>query len=153
MNPNPAFGRHQLFTATRVDDGNLLAPAHRQFRGRSLCLPDDVGSSQCGAYRELDGSSADKVPMVAVPHVAERGGLITEGARGEGGRPITPTSRHCHVNQLEPPFFLPVPRVRGKAVGTPSVSRSRAARHRRLHHITTPLRDNAGQLHPRPRNR
>ena len=54
-----------------------------------------------------------------------------------------PRERHCHVNELEPPFFLPVPRVRGRAIGTPSVSRSRAARHRRLHHITTPLRDNA----------
>jgi len=37
---------------------------------------------------------------------------------------------HCHVNKPEPPFLPPVPRIRGRAASTPSVSRSRAASHR-----------------------
>jgi hypothetical protein len=45
--------------------------------------------------------------------------------------------RHCHINDLSLPSFLPVPRFRGRTIGTPCVSRSRAARHRPSEHTMT----------------
>jgi hypothetical protein len=47
------------------------------------------------------------------------------------------TGRHCHINELSLPSFLPVPRFRGRTIGTPCVSRSRAARHRPSEHTMT----------------
>jgi hypothetical protein len=44
---------------------------------------------------------------------------------------------HCHINELSAPSSLPVPRFRGRTTGTPSVSRSRAARHRPTEHTMT----------------
>ena len=50
-----------------------------------------------------------------------------------------PVSRRtpCHINELSPPSFLPVPRLRRRITGMPSVFRSRAVRHRPSEHIMT----------------
>src|SRR4051812_16121239 len=49
--------------------------------------------------------------------------------------------RHCHINELEPPFSSLFPEFGGRPTGTLRVSESRAANSRPLHYITTPLRD------------
>jgi hypothetical protein len=51
--------------------------------------------------------------------------------------PVADFPGHCHINELSLPSFLPVPRFRGRTIGTPCVSRSRAARHRPSEHTMT----------------
>jgi hypothetical protein len=58
-------------------------------------------------------------------------------ARRKMRRSRTLARAHCHINELSLRSFLQVPRFRGKTIGTPCVSRSRAARHRPSQHTLT----------------
>jgi hypothetical protein len=49
----------------------------------------------------------------------------------------------CHINELEAPLSSLFPEFGARQQARFSVSRPQAARDRPLHHITTPLRDNA----------
>src|SRR4051794_33322382 len=69
--------------------------------------------------------------------------MVADPGQADPALPCPFLDRHCHINELEPPFSSLFPEFGAGGTGTLSVSGSRAANSRPLDHIATLLRANA----------